>query len=487
MLVQMAVLTVVLCGLLSLVIDVGYARLTQGQMQSAADAAALEGLRKRDVGVRNPVTGQTINDAFASDCVRRASASRIVGWTFDDNFDPSDGDADYQLGAGPVVGLTEGATTLHALQTVSVRDPPVYKPDLQLNQQNQVYGDMVSGRFCYTTDPAPAEGAEHELLEAVCTEPQRATGSYARSDFNPNLTSPGPPAGLTECPGPYQTPPTPWPVPGTGSISGVNDSAFLVRLRRSNEFQDLGGQLESSVASSGPSLPLTFGKATTIFGDDPTSRYSVRRDGVTVRATGIATIRPALHVGPPRANPPQAGVTRFGLLDACVQSPTGAAVTFTVSINPLTGIMTRTGPGTPTCATGSVVGRFVANPAAISTVGRVLPAAPAAVACPTVASIAGQYGPVYSVMSSGPPRIIGFARVNFTRAPVCPPPAASFTATVTRAVSLVAPANAAAHVAGALPLPLNATPVDVRELLDKNRARNGRVNYAPVLVAVLAR
>ena len=45
MLVQIALIVFALCGVLSLVVDIGYARLTQGQMQSAADAAALEGLR----------------------------------------------------------------------------------------------------------------------------------------------------------------------------------------------------------------------------------------------------------------------------------------------------------------------------------------------------------------------------------------------------------------------------------------------------------
>ena len=53
MLVQIALMVFAFCGLLALVVDVGYARLTQGQMQTAADTAALEGLRKRDVGVRN--------------------------------------------------------------------------------------------------------------------------------------------------------------------------------------------------------------------------------------------------------------------------------------------------------------------------------------------------------------------------------------------------------------------------------------------------
>ena len=59
---------------------------------------------------------------------------------------------------------------------------------------------MVSGRFCYTTDPVPSEGGAYELQDLVCTEPQHATGTYSRNDFNPNLTVPVLPATLNECP-----------------------------------------------------------------------------------------------------------------------------------------------------------------------------------------------------------------------------------------------------------------------------------------------
>jgi len=487
MLVQVALLVFAFCGLLGLVVDVGYMRLTQGQMQTAADAAALEGLRKRDVGVRNPVTNQIVNDPFASDCIRRAAANRIIRWTFDDDLDAGSADPAYQFGAGPVIGLTEGATTLHAGQAISVPEPHVYKPDPQLNQANQVYGDMVSGRFCYTADPVPSEGGTYELQEIVCTEEQRGSGAYARNDFNPSLTSPSAPAGLAECPAPDDAVPDPWPLGGSGSLSTVNDSAFLVRLRRSNEFQDPGGQ-DANVASSGPSLPLTFGKGTTIFGDDPTGGYSVRRDGLTVRATAIAAVRPAMHVGLPQTNPVQPGVTPFALVDTCVASPTGAAVTITVSINPATGVITRTGAGTPGCPTNGIVGRFVANPAAISTVGQVPPLAPRATPCLAAASFTGRYGPVYSLMQAPPvTRVIGFTRINFTRVAACPAPGLPFTATIARGVSLVAASNATADVTGGLPLPVTATSAQVRELFDKNRVRTGRLNYAPVLVAVLAR
>lgn len=492
MLVQVALLAFALCAMLSLVIDIGYARLTQSQMQTAADSAALDGLRNRDA-VRNGA-GQPV--AFASDCVRRAAANRIIRRTFDDDFDTDSGDPDYQFGAGPVIDLTDGVTSAHALQTVSIPEQHVYKPNPQMNQQNRVYGDMVSGRFCYVTDPHPSEGREYEVQDLVCEQPQSAEGDYARNDFNPNAAPPTGPATLAECPAPDDTPPDPWPAGGTGSLA--NDDAFLVRLRRSNDFQNLPGRQEESVGSSGPSLPLTFGKGAPIHGDDPARDYSVRRDGLTVRATAIAAIVPAMRVGIAHTNPALPGVTRFALVDTClggtstaVTAGSGAAVTMNVAINPVTGVVTRAAAGTAvpaSCTVGSVVGRFVATPAAISTVGVTLPAA-VATTCVGAPSVTGQYGPIYSLMAAGALRIIGFARVTYTRVATCPGnPLLAFTATITRAASQVATANASASLTRALPLPVGSTPAAVRELLDKNRARGvGRINYGPVLVAALAR
>ena len=481
MLVQIALIAFALSGLLSLAIDIGYARLSQSQMQNAADSAALEGLRQRDA-VRNPANGNPI--AYASDCVRRAAANRMVHWTFDDDFDYASGDPDYQFGGGPVLGLDDGVTNLHALQTVTVPDPHVYKPDLQMNQQNAVYGDMVSGRFCYTTDPVPSEGGTYELQDIVCTEPQHATGTYSRGDFNPNLTVPGLPATVNQCPAADEAPPNPFPAGGTGNLTGADDGAFLVRLRRSNDFQDMPNQMEEGVASSGPSLPLTFGKGTTIHGDDPSSDYSVRRDGLTVRATAIANIRPVWHLGVPQTAPATPALAPFVLSDACVQSATGAAVTITVSVNPTNGNITRTGPGAPGCNTGAIVGRF-ANPATLRTAGAVAPAAGAVARCLTSPSFTARYGAVFSTMTVGPNRIIGFSTVDFARAPNCPNNInAPFNAVITRRISTVAPANATAIVSETLPA---VPPAVMNELLQKNLVAAGRVNYGPVMVPVLAR
>ena len=487
MLTQFVFIVFAMFAVLSLVIDVGYARLTQGRMQHAADVAALEGLRKRDVGVRNPANGQVVNDPFASDCLRRTAANRLVHSVFDDDLDATNGDPDYQFGAGPIVDVSDGVTNLHALATIGVPDVHAYKPDLQLNQLNEVHGDMVSGRFCYTADPSRSEDAAYAET-IVCTEAQHADGSYARNDFNPNLTSPRPPAAFSSCPSPDGPLPDPWPLGGTGSLAGVDDSAFLVRLRRSNELQGFGDQTDPDVASSGPSLPLVFGRGTTIFGDDPAAEYSPRRDGLTVRATAIAEVRPALHVGLPQANPAQPGVTPFTMADTFVQTltPAGAQAT----INPANGLICR-GLTCVGVTPATAAGRFIANPAnpnrtawlAVSTIGQPLPA-PVPVACAVATSFAG-FGPVSSLMTSGANRIIGFTRITSIRDPARP--ANPCAVVISRGASLVAASNATAILADRLPLPAAVQPAEIAQLFDKNLVRNGAVNYAPVLAPVLAR
>jgi len=481
-LVQFAFIVFALFAVLSLIIDVGYARLTQVQMQNAADTAALEGLRNRDLPVVNAATGQPVLDAFASDCLRRTAANHLVRWMFDDDFDTVTGDSDYQFGAGPVINLTGGTTNLHANQTLSTPDgEPVYKPDLQLNQQNAVYGDMVSGRFCYNAATGPSEGLAFDDPEAlVCLEPQRASGVYARNDFNPNGTAPQPPPTLSSCPPADEAAPDPWPLPGSGSLTSVEDSAFLVRLRRSNEFRDSDVQIESDVASSGSSLPLVFGRGTTILGDDSTDAYSPRRDGLTVRATAIAEVRPALHIGLPQAIPFRRGVTSFALVDTFVA--TLSAVGTPATINPANGLICQG----LTCAgvtPATAVGRFVAGSTLINTVGDPLPG-PAAVAC-TAVNAAGGYGAVSSVMiSSGTTRIIGFARLALSQDPGRS--ANPCAVLVTHGVSLVATANATAVLPGGLPLPASATSAEVSELMRKNLVQ-GAANYGPVLAPVVAR
>ena len=111
-------------ALAALVIDIGFARLAQRQMQSATDSAAIEGLR-----------GQGSVDYEE----RQFSAAQFVAWHFDNDLDATNGDdgaagSGGAFGAGPIVSFSGGAgdLSLSASQLMAV-DPnnTVYKPSLQ--------------------------------------------------------------------------------------------------------------------------------------------------------------------------------------------------------------------------------------------------------------------------------------------------------------------------------------------------------------------
>jgi len=233
-LVQAALLLFGICAVAALTLDLGYATLARVQMQNAADSAAIEGLRFRDA---------------LPDAQRRAKASEMAEWIFDDDFDLSS-DAK-QLGAGPVVGLSAGQSDLNAFQTV--QSIGVYKPALKPNLANEIDGDIVAGTF------TPGVSGTEE-------------SDYTRLDFTP---------------------------PG--------DTALLVRLRRSNEAFGAG----DASRSNGPSIPFLLGRGSTMQASQ--NGYSPRIDGLTVRATAIADARPARSVGNPIVTPPSPGVTNFAL------------------------------------------------------------------------------------------------------------------------------------------------------------------------------
>jgi hypothetical protein len=138
------------------------------------------------------------------------------------------------------------------------RQQRTYHPKLQPNYANESHGDMVAGT--YTGDTA-----SHKKEDK----------NYVRDDFRAEA--------------------------GT---------AFLVRLRRTSDFQKLDGQ--SGVSSHGPTLPLLFGRGSTMH-QKPGEEYSVRHHGFTVRATAIADARPALSVGRPQPDVPLPVVAPVGL------------------------------------------------------------------------------------------------------------------------------------------------------------------------------
>ncbi|MDZ4800024.1 MAG: pilus assembly protein TadG-related protein [Bryobacteraceae bacterium] len=222
MLTQSILLVFALMGIAALVVDMGYVRLSQVQMQSGVDTAALEGLRQRDA---------------LGNAGRRQAAVLMVTGAYTD---PA---GERLVGAGPELTLTGGVTEANGSQLLSVSADPVYRPQLAENLANVVHGDMVSGTF----------GAGVTGME---------TGAYTRDDFAP--------------------------------AAGGTAPAFLVRMRRTDGRNALDAP-DGATVSTGRSLPLLFGLATTLQ-RAPGSDYSVRFDGITVRATAIADGRPARRI-----------------------------------------------------------------------------------------------------------------------------------------------------------------------------------------------
>jgi hypothetical protein len=296
-LVWFALLTFVILAMAALTTDLGFARLTQRQMQMAADTAALEGVRLRDqvpefwlqdaaflTAVQAdcgapPTTPQTATDPDWQswrDKVRRWAASTRAAQVFDDDFNPGNGDP-HNFGAGPVIDLAGGVGPSNAWQTIAPGSPPVYKPTrhngvpgLELNLPNAQHGDIVAGRFLQF--PATAGAAEDRDYNRLLNDFQPVDASLAASA-----------------------------------------DALLVRLRRSNDFA--GHDAIAGESSRGPALPFLFGRGSLMAGGDPTAGYSPRHHGITVRGTAIAAARPAFSVGLPVASvsPPLPGLTPFVL------------------------------------------------------------------------------------------------------------------------------------------------------------------------------
>ena len=152
-----------LMGLAALVIDMGFARLAQRQMQTAVDSAALEGLRWQAASANGPAR-------------RTARGSRQAKWLptcSADYVDSSGGTVQY--GAGPVVNFSGGIgpAELAAAQTMSPGSPPVYQPTRRTERpgwnsisSNATEGDMVAGTY-------------------NSGQPSAEADDYTRADFTP--------------------------------------------------------------------------------------------------------------------------------------------------------------------------------------------------------------------------------------------------------------------------------------------------------------
>lgn len=299
-----ALLLVALVGVAALVIDLGIVYLTRQQMQSAAELAALEGLRWRDelpvewladpatlaqiealAGGPHPPLPQDDSSAWRAwrDAARRWAAARAVRLRFDDNLNPDDGDA-MNFGAGPNVSYSGGtpvAPQFNAGQTIA--PAAAYKPALEPNPTNAPAGDLVAGNY---TEPAVAGG-------------HAEAADYARADFQPSTAG----------------------------------DALLARLRRSDEAAPPG-------ASRGDPVPTLWARgvlarAETRFDGTPvaeTALYDRKARGLVVRAAAIARGEPAVVVGQADAARELAGLGPWAMEQAAWDAwPVDAAQTLAVA------------------------------------------------------------------------------------------------------------------------------------------------------------
>lgn len=285
-LVYFAMIAFVFFTMAALTIDMGFVRLTQAQMQPAVEAAALEGLRFRDhlpdpwlsdpvflaavtpeSGPRPPLPQYLTDPVWVAwrDNVRRWMARNQASLVYANQLSPgNDNPFQPSIGAGPIYAFNGGLGDSNAFEMVTKPTPPmpsVYQPILQLNLVNRgmgnvQQGDMVAGTFGNNPN-YPINDASEE------------NSSYDRRDF---IAAPASSASIAP--------------------------SFLVRLRRINDFQTQSGvDNQAGVSSSGPQMPLLFGRGSLIAGGDPNTGYSPRHHGLTVRATAIADARPVVSVG----------------------------------------------------------------------------------------------------------------------------------------------------------------------------------------------
>ncbi|MBL8827720.1 MAG: hypothetical protein JNM18_12145 [Planctomycetaceae bacterium] len=261
-LVLFAVLLFALLPMMALVLDLGIVRVTQRQMQTAANVAAIEGLRHRD---------------SKTDVERREAARDTVKQLFDDNLDPNTPSTGFSAGPQALVVPNTGTPLIGnsyrwspQLMTDGNQLPIVtqFRPTLQLNRDdNKQYGDLVAGTYDTTAASDP---------NTLFTEQTIVSGMtfdyYKRNDFT------------------------------AVDVADVSTSrSFLARLRRTRLYEnDQEPDDESGVSSAGPPVPFVFGRGGLASGGtpDPNALWNQREAGVTVRATAIADARPALTVGP---------------------------------------------------------------------------------------------------------------------------------------------------------------------------------------------
>jgi len=227
-------LLIALMGVLALTLDFGFVILSRRHMQTGVNAAAKAGMR---------------GEGLSTELSRRTAARTALRLSFDDDFDLSANST--TIGAGIDTSLIQGSgyqsTTIGPPGTslnddLANRSAFIYRPDdFELNTGNATHGDIVTGGY-------------------TATAPHDENSSYTRSDFSPS---------------------------GSGSV--------LVRMRRTHDPDGLDDV--SGVSSGSGGLPVILARAGWMGTESGTAPYSIRRDGVTVRATAIADGVAARAVG----------------------------------------------------------------------------------------------------------------------------------------------------------------------------------------------
>lgn len=265
-LVLFALIVVGLFAVMALMVDLGMATLTQRQMQTASDSTALEILRDRD---HTRLNATNSGPAFTRDRRRRQFNTPFADAPFVQEVGTEVVPGQTQ-GAGAYIHHSAGPGSLQAGSTIV--ETGWSAPGLRLNYQfdddadinipiNSANGDVVSGRWM--GDGVAGLGGNPRWME---------TADYTRLDFEPA---------------------TPDEAPFGRSV--------LVRLRRTRTNFDpvaLALDNEPYVSTTGRTLPLLFGRGTTIRGtNSPTEEFSIRHRGIAVRATTITDSSPVVRVG----------------------------------------------------------------------------------------------------------------------------------------------------------------------------------------------
>ena len=261
-----------LMGLAALVIDMGFARLAQRQMQTAVDSAALEGLRWRCAATR-------------------FSAGVAAGCGFPN---PSDELWHVQSRYCPSLGCKQrGCQPVHRLRGPEYRGNGVLRR--RAGRDVQRWDRSPSGHGCVPGDAAgdsaglPANRAdgitaglelntgnapEGDMVAGTCSQNLAYDQQSPRPRPTRTITITAATSRLTSLPARRPTRLF-WSVCGALTLSGST----------SNNTSSL--DLEPDISSSGLTLPLLFGRGSMMARSGGIGQLSVS-SGITVRATAIA-------------------------------------------------------------------------------------------------------------------------------------------------------------------------------------------------------